>query len=232
MGEIERGLDSVVGKLSDQNYEQSLALYRLWFEIGQTYSQFPPDQIFGAIWNNRSSRSIDPASGKLIHPTAHLILRFAKDAESDDILGPHSAGLQDRLCTRILRDFFEDNMRSMPYSFGGYSSFADLFIVGTNLVAHWANLGYVNEVAIRKHILQSLTFHPKLHDHQADALIVLFKLAGATFGMYADPSLVDRCFELLKGHYNIRDSVKGRLVQVRMPHSAKGGHRANANFRR
>ena len=36
-----------------------------------------------------------------------------------------------------------------------------------------------------------------------DALIILFKLAGATFEAYADPSVVDRCFELLKGHrYN------------------------------
>ena len=39
-----------------------------------------------------------------------------------------------------------------------------------------------------------------MYDHQADALIILFKLAGATFEAYADPSVVDRCFELLQGH--------------------------------
>jgi len=231
MGDIGRGLDSLVGNLSDQNYEQSLAFYRLWFEIGRTYSQFPPDQVFNAIWNNRTSTSMDPANGNLIHPTAHLILRFAGDVESDDILAPHSTGLRDRLCARILRDFFEDNMRSIPSDHTGYSGFADLFVVDANIAAHLANLGFVAEAVIRKHILQSLTSHPELYDHQADALIVLFKLAGATFGRYADPSLVDRCFELLKDHYN-RDSVKGRLVQVRIPCAVKGGHRADANFRK
>ena len=74
------------------------------------------------------------------------------------------------------------------------------FYADVNLIARWANLGYVEEAAIRSHILQSLVSHPTLHDHQAWALIILFKLAGATFGAFADPSVVDRCFELLKNH--------------------------------
>jgi hypothetical protein len=75
------------------------------------------------------------------------------------------------------------------------------FYADANLIAHWANLGLVEENAIRNHILQSLISHPKLYIHQANALVILFKVAGATFEAYADPSVVDRCFELLKDHY-------------------------------
>ena len=66
---------------------------------------------------------------------------------------------------------------------------------------------------IRNRILQSLISFPKLYDHQANAMIILFKIAGATFEAYAGLSVVDRCFERLKNHYS-PDSVKGRLVQV------------------
>ena len=92
--------------------------------------------------------------------------------------------------------------------------------VDSNLIARWANSGHVDQATIRNHILQSLISHPKLYDHQADALIILFKIAGATFEAYADPSVVDRCFELLKNYYD-RNSVKGRLVQVRPPRSGR-----------
>ena len=88
--------------------------------------------------------------------------------------------------------------------------------VEANLIAHWANLGYVEEAAIHNLILQSLISHPKLYDHQADVLIILFKLAGTTFEAYADPSVVNRCFELLKDHYN-HSSVKKELVRVSAP---------------
>ena len=54
---------------------------------------------------------------------------------------------------------------------------------------------------IREHILQFLTGSPsKQHPYREIALFVLFKIAGATFGACADPSVVDRCFELLKDH--------------------------------
>jgi hypothetical protein len=89
----------------------------------------------------------------------------------------------------------------------------------------WANLGYVEEDAVRSHILQSLISHPDIHDHQADALITLFKLAGATFDAYVDPSVANRCLGLLKDHYG-GDLEKQRLVQVRASPTAKGGRRA------
>ena len=223
MEEIDKALNLVVGELPEQNYAQSLALYRFWFEIGQTYHQIPPDQILTAIWNNRGKGSmIDLLYGKLIHSAAHSILRFASDAESDHILASHCSGLQRRLCARSLREFFTNNLRVVRGE--GIESIYDLH-TDANLIAHWANLGYVEETAIHDHILQSLISHPTLYDHQADALIILFKLAGATFGAYADPSVVDRCFELLKDHkYNPNYShhqhrsehlrARGELVQV------------------
>ena len=220
MGEIETALGSVVGKLSDNNYAQSTAFYRLWFEIGQTYPQVPSDQVSDAIWNNRGTTSTDPGCGKLIHPTAHLIVHFAGDAESGRILAPHSTGLQSRLCSRTLREFFNNNL--MIARFHG-NVFVGDFFADANLIAHWANLGYTEEAPIRDHILQSLISHPKLYDHQADALIILFKLAGATFRAYADPSVVDRCFERLKHHYD-HLPVKRELVQVRAGHVVRDGH--------
>ena len=191
MEEIEKALDSVVAKLSDENYAQSLDFYRFWFDVGQTYHQITSDHISDAIWKHRV-KIMDFQPGKLTPPTAHLILRFASDVESDQ--PPSSSGLQSRLCARSLRGFFSGNL-----SIASGGSCQELY-ADVNLIAHWANLGYVEEAAIRNHILQSLISHPTLHDHQAYALIILFKLAGATFKAYTDPSVFDRCFELLKNH--------------------------------
>jgi hypothetical protein len=224
MDELQGALDSAVSKISDRNYEHSLAFYRFWFDIGQTYHQIPPDPILDTIcsWKKRVGVSIDLSRGDLTHPTAHLILRFARDVESDHTLAPHSSGLKSRLCTRILQEFFNRNLivvRDKDANRWNVDA-PQTFCADTSLIAHWANLGYVEEATIRNHILQSLISHPKLYDHQADALIILFKLAGATFGAHADPSVVDRCFDLLKDHYN-NNWTKRRLVQVRAPRVVK-----------
>ena len=247
MANIERSLNSVVAKLSDENYAQSLDFYRLWFDIGQTYNQIPSDRIFDAIWNNRGlSSTINFNGGKLIHSGAHLILRFVSDVESDHTLAPHTSGLQSRLCARTLREFFDANMGAAGNNNSSSGSSSSLvpenFFAEANLIAHWINLGYVKEATIRNHILQSLTSHQKLCDHQADALVILFKIAGATFEAYADPSVVDRCFELLTHHeyYNPYQQFYGwslddenshaetrrGLLQVRASHVVivKGGH--------
>jgi len=111
MTAIQVALGSTIAKISDHRYDRSIAFHRLWFEMAQTYSEIPPDQIFDDIYNNGwSAAVVDTRYGKLIHPTVHLILRFASDAESDPILGPHSVGLQVHLCTRILRGFFENHV--------------------------------------------------------------------------------------------------------------------------
>lgn len=190
----------MAGRLSDQNYTQLLDFYRFWCGTGQTYLQVPPDQIFDAIWDNRAVGSpLDRDRGQLIHSTADLILRFANDAESDHTLALYNSGLQNRLCARSLQEFSSDNLLAAWYGRNAVGN----FYVDANLIAHWANRGYMEEAAIRNHVLQSLISHQTLHDHQADALIILFKLAGATFEAYTDPSVFDRCFELLKNHsYN------------------------------
>ena len=192
-------LEPVVSSLSDQNYAESLAFYRFWLDIGQTYHQISlPDLIFDTIWGYRVMDSIVSREGKLIHPTAHLILRLVDDAELDHPpTRPHNSGLRSLLSTRTLGEFFKSNLRIAS---DHHNKSPIVFCADANLIAHWANLGYVEEAAIRHHILQSLISHPQLHDHQADALIILFKLAGATFETYTDPSVIDRCFELLKGH--------------------------------
>jgi len=105
MAGILESLGSVIGKVSDQNYDQSLAFYRFWSEIAQVHSKISPKQIFTAICANRG---LGAKHDKLIHPTAQTILRFASDVESGGILDPQ---LQNRLCARILREFFGNNMK-------------------------------------------------------------------------------------------------------------------------
>jgi hypothetical protein len=229
MADIQSVLDSVVRKTSDENYEGSFDFYRFWLDIGQTYHQIP-DLVLNTILNNRATSLIHAERGELIHPTAHLLLRFANDVESDPILDPHNAGLQSRLCARILQQFFSSNLEAVLYkenNWGGYDVVR--FYADANLIARWANLGFVEEAAICNHILQSLISHPKLYDHQANALVILFKLAGATFEAYAGTSVVDHCFKLLKDNYS-RDSVLGKLVKVSASPIVKGGHRAQASF--
>ena len=213
---IQQGLSATITNLSDQNYDQSFALYRLRFDIAQTHSEIPPNQIIDLIWDNRWSKELRPNHGKFVHPTALSALRFAGDAESDSILAPHSVDLRARLCARFLKDFFEDSMIHVEYQDGGSLGGGwGQFYCYTNFVAQFVNLGCVNESVIRDHILQSLTSHQKLYNHQADGLAILFKIAGATFEKYVDPSVIDRCFKLLEGHYK-NDTVKGPLVQVRV----------------
>ena len=230
---VDNALSLVIRKLSDENYAQSLASYRLWYDIGQTHYQITPDYTFHYIWNNRVALG-SMTSGHLIYSIAHLILRFARDVESGHVLDPPSSGLQSRLCARSLQEFFNNNIETVRS--GSNGSVRVNFHADVNLIAHWANLGYIEEEVIRNHILQSLIFPPELWVHQADALIILFKIAGATFTTYADPSVVDRCFQRLNDHY-LRWAVcynsipvrKG-LMQVRTPRPVKGGHRAEANF--
>ena len=222
MERTQETLDALIGNLSEQNYDQTFACCRLWFEITQAYSQKYPDQIIDFLFRKRGAQGIHPGSGKLIHSAAHLILRFVRDTESDSAFAPHTIGLQNRLCAKIIRQgFFENVMGIVRDMDGVWGYYPEQFLADTNFIAHWANMGYVGESAIRDHILQSLISHPaKLYDHQAEALIILFKLAGATFEKYAGPSVVDRCFEFLKGRYR-GNPVKDQLVQVRQV-SCKG----------
>ena len=120
---------------------------------------------------------------------------------------------------RILQEFSNDNLAAVWQKETNRSDHvSENFYADANLIAHWTNLGIVEETAIRNHILQSLISHPKLYIHQANALVILFKVAGATFEAYADPSVVDRCFELLKYHSRRRpmanESAGDRAVRM------------------
>ena len=201
MSNIEEVLGSLIKNLSEKNYERSFAQYRFLIEIARTCSQIPSDLILNTIWKQISNRQLPSHSGQyyyILYPTSPLVLRFASDAESDNILAPHTAGLRSCLCTNTLRQFY-DHWLGVIYR--GCAPSAD-FLLDANLIAHTVNLGYVDETVIRGHILQFLTrTPPPTPPHfQETALFVLFKIAGATFDAYTDSSVVDRCFELLKGY--------------------------------
>ena len=138
--------------------------------------------------------------GKLIHSDVHLLLRFISDAELDPALSAYAIGLHDRLCRGALERFFNQNLRYLPDSVSSENrswKFCEYYTT-VNLIAHWVNLGCVQLEDIRDHILQSLIFQPTVHPHQLNSLMILFKISGATFAAYVDPSVMDRCCNLLK----------------------------------
>ena len=207
--------------LSEENYDKSFAQYRIWLEIGSAYGHINiKDQLDRDV-----ARIARPnALKEFINPTTHLLIRFIGDVEADQKISRHALGLQRRHCTTVLQRFVGGNLSHVGWKSENRTS----FLTTVNFIAHWANLGYVEEVVIRDHILQSLISHPKLYDHQAEALIVLFKLAGTTFETYTDPSVINRCFELLKGQYGYYSANK-KVVQVRAPCLVKGSDPAE-NF--
>ena len=215
MKNIQKALGLAISSLSDKGYEQSLDHFRLWFRIGQKYSQNLSDLIFDAICGYRLKDrrwiNIPTLGNYLIGP---LIPRFVNDVESDPSFAPYNTGLRNRFCARVVQEFFDGNVEAM----GKDDTWAPIeFYADVDIIAHCINLGYIEEDMIRDYILQSLISHPKLHDHQADALAVLFKIAGATFGAYVDPAVVAHCFQLLKNHdYCEKNYKRPELIQVGM----------------
>jgi len=242
-------LHNLIKDLSEENYDRTFSQYRFWLDIGTTHGHIGSNQVNDDLKQIVWSDPLKVNHEKLIHPTAHLFFRFTEDMKADKTMSEHVSGFHERLCAGAVSYFFEENptlvntnnaRRELAPSFA-YIDFVNTnnmgqeqvsFLTETNLIARWANLGYVKEVVIRNHILQSLISLPRLHDHQANALIILFTLAGATFGAYTDPSVIDRCFELLNGHYDIHDSAKRKLVEVRALCVVKGGRRLRRIFRR
>ena len=154
MDRVQGALGILISSISEQNYDRTLACYRLWFEITRAYSQNHPDQVYDSFSHNRGAHS---GSGKLIHSTAHLILRFACDAESDSTLSPHTIGLQNRFCARILQEFFEGNMGIIRDKSCGQDYVLSPFLADVNFIAHWANLGCLEESPIRHCIVTKQT---------------------------------------------------------------------------
>ena len=200
-------------KLSE-NYDEHFAQYRFWLDVGSAHGDIViRDQVCLDAWQMAQANSLNG----LIHPTTHVFVRFIGDIEADQVFSERTIGLHKQSYTPILRSFFEKNISLVA---SPQSSTLAWFLTHVNLIAHWANRGYLEETVIRNHILQALISPPGMRDHQADALIILFKLAGATFDAYAGPLVVDRCFEWLKSHYSC-DAVKWNLVQVRVSCSPK-----------
>ena len=228
-----RILRDLICNLSEENYDETFAKYRLWLDIGITHGYLnDKDQVANDIGRILQSNLLRPDNGELIHPAIHLYLRFVRDIEADPTMSAQVPKLARSFEAAVDRRFGEnlsiadldDMVEREQHQCGG-----DVYLLAQervafaeqiNFVACWANLGYVKKVVIRDHILQSLTSLPKLYDHQADAIIILFKIAGATFGTIADHSVVDRCLELLKNHSS-NNTSRSRLVQVRTPHPVK-----------
>lgn len=196
MSNIEEALASVISNLSDGTYGQLLAKYHFLFELGQTNSQLPLDLIFDTIWNHRWQ--VVSHSSPLCLKSL-LILHFTSDAELDDVLSSHSTGLGSRLCGNALEEFFDVELGVQYHTYGAGIN----HLLNANFIAHGANLGHIRETTIHKHILQLLTSSSILYNHQVDALCIFFKIAGATFDTYTEPSVVDCCFELLKGYNSV-----------------------------
>jgi len=215
MSNLRETLSTLAKNLSEENYDTSLAQYRFWLDIGTAYGHVNQNQVDGDA--NQILQSDD---AQLIHPTAHLFFRFIGDME-DHLPSRSASKYHGQSCAAKVAQCFELNLTLVKHGQGWSPSTSGKFHTGMNLIGRWANLGFVEEIAIHNHILQSLISHPKLHDHQADALVILFKLAGATFGAYADPFVLDRCFQLLKGHYT-HHSTQRKLIQVCALRIAKG----------
>ena len=213
MSNIQEVLGSVVKNLSDENYDKSFAQYRFLFEIARTYSEIPSDLIFDSVWNQIRNRQLPSHNNWCIsYPTSPLMLRFASDAESDSTLASHSAGLRSRLCASILREFFDNGLGVLHRGHNPSSG----YLLEVNLIAHSVNLGYIEETAIREHILQFLisgTSPPTIYQYPVFALGVLLKIAGDTFEAYTGSSVVDRCFELLRG-YDCGNNVHSQKLKV------------------
>jgi len=171
----------------------------------------------GYIDYNMPPSCLHTFSGKLIHDNVPLLLRFISDAELDPVLSTYANGLHDRWCGELLQEFFWKNLYYTPGERTIYSRDFCAFYTNVNLIAHWINLGHVQLEDVRDRILQSLTFQPTVHPHQLNSLMILLKISGATFAAYVDPSIMDRCCDLLKPSNLGSKLVATGLAEVRTP---------------
>jgi len=203
-------LTKLLHGLSEKNYDRKFSAYRFWVELGAAHGGVSDHQLYNNIlsvadtmfdaitlkWKHIADSSPPQytGEGELIHSNIHLLLRFITDAERDPVLSTYAIGLHDRLCRESLEQFFR---HSLDHIAGGEAP--PEFYARVNLIAHWVNLGHVSLEDIRDHILQSLTFlHPTVRSYQLNSMMILLKIAGATFAAHVDPSVMDRCYDLIK----------------------------------
>ena len=152
--------------------------------------------------------------GQLIHTGARRLLRFITDAEQDPVLSTYAIGLHDRLCRESLELFFR---RTLDYISGSTKDQLCQFYTRVNLIAHWVNLGYVKLEDVRDHILQPIIFQPTVHAYHLNSLMILLKISGATLAAYVDPSIMDRCCDLLRSSKPSKGTILPEFAKVRTP---------------
>jgi hypothetical protein len=208
-------LNKLVLSLSEKNYDQTLSVYRLWMGIGVTHGWIPDDQLYNNILASMKPELVDPPSAQLIHSTSHLLLRFVTDIGNDPILSAYVSGTHERLCHQSLTNFFAINL---DFMLGKDRPIPELrrFYTDANFLAHWANLGYLNVKDVQNHILQSLAFQPTFHMHQFNSIVILLKISGATFAANVDPSVVDRCCDVLESSDFGNTWLAAGLMKVRV----------------
>ena len=231
-------LMKLVYGISEENYDRTFSAYRFWIKLGTARGVVSNDQLYNDIlgsvtttqnrittpqWDFNSTMYYNNVNqyvprGQLIHGGTRLLPRFITDAELDPALSTYANGLHDRLCRESLEQFFKKNLDYIPGGWEGPTSEQSCeFYTWVNLIAHWVNLGYVKLEDIRDHILQSLAFQPTVHPHQLNSLMILLKISGATFAAYVDPSVMDRCCDLLKPSNVSGQLVPFELAEVRVP---------------
>ena len=191
-------LTELVRSLSENNYEQSLSEYRFWMKLGAAHGWVNDYQLCDDIRAAMKPDLVYPlSSSQFIHPTSHLLIRFITDVGLDPVLSTYASNAQNRLCRESLERFVDRNVEFVSAS-GWNNSYVSEFYTSVNFLAHWANLGYLSIEDVQDYILQSLTFQPTVHSHQLISLVVFLKISGATFAAYVDPSVMDRCCDLIE----------------------------------
>jgi len=218
-------------EISEENYDRTISAYHFWMDLGAAHGGMSNHRLYNDILGSASTShnsikapwwhqypiqynnvSQYTPCGQLIHKNAHLLLRFITDAELDPALSTQAIGLHDRLCRESLEQFFRQSLDYIP---GGReeptSEQLCKFYSRVNLIAHWVNLGHVRLEDVRDHILQSLALQPTVYPHQLNSLMILLKISGAAFAAYVDPSVMDRCCDLLKP-----SNLGGKLVLIEL----------------
>ena len=192
--------------LSEETYDSTFSAYRRWFELEATRVGVTNRKLYNDVLGNTKPDLVslpylkggtwsEGVGGNLIHDKAQLLLRFVTDVEQDPTLSTHAVGLHEQLCRSSLDEFFG---QTLAYISGSSEAQLREFYTRTNLIAHWVNLGYVKLKDVRDRILQSLAMNPTAFPHQLNALLILLKISGATFAAYVDPSVMDRCCDLVR----------------------------------
>ena len=221
---IPQHLRRLVSNLSEKNYEQMVSDYRFWMKIGLTHGWTSDDELDSYIQEN-----IKPGPHQqLIHPTSHFLLQFVTDVSFDPVSSTHT-----RLCHSSLYRFFADNLDFSSRSYPKDHQLSE-FYTNVNFLAHWVNLGYLGVEDVRDHLLQSLTFQHSPLDYQVNSLLILLKIAGATFAAYVDPPVINHCLNIIKSKSGPHGTlIKVRRIIIRMAiNNGCEEHRMSSNYRK